>query len=82
MTALRGNTPKHKEIVKKCVFNYKVSIKREGRSRGGLSTRYTTPLYQFRLRRHDQNGGHGTAVSKVMSSINSDATGFDISHDF
>ena len=36
MTALRGDTPKHKDIVKKYVLNYKVSIKREGRSRGGL----------------------------------------------
>ncbi|MFS8120167.1 MAG: hypothetical protein ACMG55_17025, partial [Microcoleus sp.] len=35
MTALRGDTPIYKDIVKKCVFNYKVSIKREGRSRGG-----------------------------------------------
>ena len=29
MTALRGDTPKHKDTVKKYVLNYKVSIKRE-----------------------------------------------------
>ncbi|MCC3434655.1 MAG: hypothetical protein JGK01_26625 [Microcoleus sp. PH2017_03_ELD_O_A] len=45
---MRGDTPKCEDIVKKCILNCKVTMKREGRAQekpiARHSIRYTTPL--------------------------------------
>ena len=45
MTALRGDTPKHEDTVKKCIFNCKVSIKRKGEKAADSGKTDRPPLY-------------------------------------
>ena len=82
MTTLRGDTPKHKEIVKKCVFNYKVSMKREGRSRGGLRKNRSPAAVPATRPRYINSGCAGTIKTEDTALpcplYNSDTTGIGV----